>query len=197
MIQNITTVSKYTLGDVYALLTSQTVSMVTLTDIDTFSELVVALGFSDALIDDKETIIDELFMKYILPNMLNEYVLELDEEDNVIDESTNLIGLMLYDIINSYDKYATIITKFEAVKDTLTDNLDSLIDSNVTKYNDTPQEQGNYTADEYTTTITSSTATRDNQAKELNLNRIVLLQEQLKNTYLIWFNQIFKRFVLL
>jgi len=190
-------VSKYTLGDVYALLTSQTVSMVTLTDIDTFSELVVALGFSDALIDDKETIIDELFMKYILPNMLNEYVLELDEEDNVIDESTNLIGLMLYDIINSYDKYATIITKFEAVKDTLTDNLDSLIDSNVTKYNDTPQEQGNYTADEYTTTITSSTATRDNQAKELNLNRIVLLQEQLKNTYLIWFNQIFKRFVLL
>ena len=180
-----------TLGDVYALMSGSTVTRASISDLPTLTETLINKGFSSALLSGKEDKLNTLFSTYLLPQAMEEDVVECEEGEED-DESLNLLGLLLYHALKGYDKYSLIIDRYEATKVELVDTVDDLVSENVSKFNDTPQEEGNYTADEYTSSINQSTTTSTNPAKKSNLDKLVLLQEKLKNTYQIWSNEIFR-----
>jgi hypothetical protein len=185
--------NKLTLGEVYNRLAGYQVKYSSIHDLPRFTDTLIDLEFSSALITGKEEKLNTLFSEYVLPQMLNEYALEYDSElETENDACTNVLGLMFYQMLKKYNQYALIIDKYENIKDNLVDNADELISESVRKFNDTPQEEGNYSADDYTSTINQDTTTSDNPNKKMNIEKLIALQNSLANTYQIWANEIFR-----
>lgn len=84
----------------------------------------------------------------------------------------------------TYNRYSTIIGLYDQyVDDTLMDDLTS---DSVTKFNDTPQDSGNFSNDPHTSTVTSTKNTVQSQSK---IDKLEDIYEKLHNLYWEWSNE--------
>jgi len=197
MYQKMTIIRRYTLRDVYELLSNQAVPLTALEEAPTFTETCVNAGYSKALVEDKKTLINECFKTYLYPILYNGGVVDIQDAEMTEQDAKEVFGQMLYAFLRSYQTYAKSIETYETMKDNLTDNLDTLVNENIARYNDTPQEAGDYSTEEYTTTINKVTETRENSQKALNIDKVIMVQQKLTNTYQIWANEMLNRFIIL
>lgn len=190
-------INRYTLRECFEFAVGEPVPLYSIYEAQSFTTTCAELGYPTGLMADKETKINECFKNYLYPIMYNEGFLDVEDAELDTEYVKDAFGKLLYSFLRGYDKYSKIIDIYETKKDDLVDNNDALVNETIAKYNDTPQSEGNYEADNYTTSINKATETRDNMQKKSNLDKIIMLQQKLENTYQMWANELFNKYVLL
>lgn len=91
-----------------------------------------------------------LSIKFNYPNC---YICRVENEINQEQLDARLLSIV--------DKYCTSIDSYKAMYNELNNELTTLKNKSVTKFNDTPTQQGDYSTDKYTSTITTNESETD------------------------------------
>lgn len=131
----------------------------------------------------------KLFMDYIWPEFRNSVLIYIEDEEEFLETWEAKKGLLYRWINESKEVYETLISNLEENKSKL---LNAIKTSTNTKFNDTPQEPGVFTEDEYTSSITATESATD--AGTL-MSRLKEIEDDLRSLYGKWANE-FSRFVI-
>jgi len=124
----------------------------------------------------------------------NVIIIDVDEDKN--SKCLELLGKMYRWIFKTYDVHKLMVDKYENVKNDLVDNVDELISNSINKYNDTPQGEGDFSGDNHATNVTISQTTTTNPQKKTNIEKLVLINEKLKNIYEEWAHKFMCEFLI-
>lgn len=134
----------------------------------------------------------KLLQDYIWPQFWDKAVMYVDGEyDNqdILDAWEHKKSKIYRWINESKEVYEITIAQLEANKDKLLNQIKS---TSSTKFNDTPQEPGIFTEDQYTSNITNTETTTEANTMMARLKEI---QDDLKSLYGKWANE-FSRFII-
>ena len=148
----------------------------------------IAISAFDCAVEDLDTItksdeVARLWSTYIAPYRLNEFITynegdrELDYSDD--EEFVKWVRLFVNRIHTTYDRYKTLIDYYDDKKDELLNKINS---SNTIRFNDTPQNGGDFSADSYTSTYTKTDSETDANTLMARLDEIERLYKN------VWLN---------
>lgn len=130
---------------------------------------------------------NKLWCEYFANGHLNSYIVRaLDDKDPkeaYIDWMTDWI----YVLNLTYNKYKKLIDLYKQEEDNLLNKLET---NNIVKFNDTPQNSGDYEGDDFTSNITSSSTKSDSANM---INRLSEIRALYDDIYTAWSNE-FKHF---
>ena len=95
---------------------------------------------------------DSEFSKALGGYLMNPNACLLVSEENLIDPNDE----MNYKLMNIVAKYDSIIKEYKWYYEGLNTELTTIKQTNITKFNDTPTEEGDFSAKNYTSTISQS-----------------------------------------
>ena len=130
---------------------------------------------------------------YIWPKFYDKPICYTDD-DSIADNDSgkvfaNFMGPIIAWMSSSDTKFSLLIANQEANKDKL---LGQIKASTISRFNDTPQNGGNFSDDNHTTTITTGESSMDGGTLLSRLNEI---EDNLKRLYEDWSNE-FRKFII-
>lgn len=145
--------------------------------------------------DDTYTM--KLWKDYLCPRYVNEPIMYIDKEfwdeeptfDEILEESGDVLAHIYAWLNESRVRYSKLISLYEEQENKLLSQLGS---NSTTKFNDTPQDGGNFVDDNHVSTATTVSTTADVGTPMARLKEI---QDDLDNLYGKWANE-FRRFVM-
>ena len=132
------------------------------------------------------------FANYIWPRFYQEAVIYVDsdeDEDFVKKFARTKVGQILAFWQSSMDKYVMLIQNLEANKNKLLDDVKS---SSTSRFNDTPQNSGDFSDDAHTSTVTKTENSSNVGTMMTRLNEI---EDNIKQLYIDWSNE-FRKFII-
>ena len=132
------------------------------------------------------------FSKYIWPRFYQEVIVYVDSdetEDFIEKFCRTKVGQIFAWWTSSSDKYKLLIQNFENNKAKLLDDVKS---SSVARFNDTPQNSGDFSDDNHTSNITTTTSSSNVGTMMQRLNEI---EDNIKQLYIDWSNE-FRKFII-
>ena len=132
------------------------------------------------------------FSKYIWPRFYQEVIVYVDSdetEDFIEKFCITKVGQIFAWWTSSSDKYKLLIQNFENNKAKLLDDVKS---SSVARFNDTPQNSGDFSDDNHTSNITTTTSSSNVGTMMQRLNEI---EDNIKQLYIDWSNE-FRKFII-
>lgn len=139
------------------------------------------------------TYLNYCWQNYIWPKFYDKPICYTDDESIADDDSekvfSNFIGPIIAWMSSSDQKFSLLIANQEANKNNL---LGQIKASTVSRFNDTPQNGGDFSDDNHTTTITTGESLTDGGTLLSRLNEI---EDNLKRLYEDWSNE-FRKFII-
>ena len=132
------------------------------------------------------------FKNYIWPRFYQEAVIYTDSdetEDFVEKFARTKVGQIMSWWQSSSEKYILLIQNLEANKAKLLDDVKS---SSVARFNDTPQNSGDFSDDPHTSTITK---TENSSNVGTMMQRLNEIEDKIKQLYLDWSDE-FRKFII-
>lgn len=132
------------------------------------------------------------FANYIWPRFYNEAIIyvDADEDTTFVDKfCTEKIGNIFAWWKSSMDKYVMLIQNLEANKSKLLDDVKS---SSLARFNDTPQNSGDFSDDPHTSTVTK---TENSSNVGTMMSRLNEIEDRIKQLYLDWSDE-FRKFII-
>ena len=132
------------------------------------------------------------FQKYIWPRFYNEAIIyaDLDKNEDFVEKfARTKIGEIMSWWISSIDKYSLLIQNLEANKNKLLDDVKSV---SISRFNDTPQNSGDFSDDQHTSTVTKTENSSNVSTMMARLNEI---EDNIKQLYIDWSNE-FRKFII-
>lgn len=137
--------------------------------------------------------LNNCWQNYIWPKFYDKPICYSDDEEVADDDSekvfANFIGPIIAWMSSSDTKFSLLIANQEANKNNL---LGQIKASTVSRFNDTPQNGGDFSDDNHTTTITTGESLTDGGTLLSRLNEV---EDNLKRLYEDWSNE-FRRFII-
>ena len=133
----------------------------------------------------------ECFVNYIWPRFYQEAIIYVDsdeDEDFVKKFCRTKVGQIMAWWKSSMEKYTMLIQNLEANKKKLLDDVKS---SSVARFNDTPQNSGDFSDDQHTSTVTK---TENSSNVGTMMQRLNEIEDNIKQLYLDWSNE-FRKFI--
>ena len=133
----------------------------------------------------------ECFVNYIWPRFYQEAVIYVDsdeDEDFVKKFARTKVGQIFAWWKSSMEKYSMLIQNLENNKAKLLDDVKS---SSTSRFNDTPQNSGDFSDDAHTSTVTKTENSSNVGTMMARLNEI---EDNIKQLYLDWSNE-FRKFI--
>ena len=134
----------------------------------------------------------ECFVNYIWPRFYQEAVIYVDSdesEDLVQKFARTKVGQIMAWWKSSMEKYSLLIQNLEANKNKLLDDVKS---TSTSRFNDTPQNSGDFSDDQHTSTVTKTENSSNVGTMMARLNEI---EDNIKQLYLDWSNE-FRKFII-
>ena len=134
----------------------------------------------------------ECFVNYIWPRFYQEAIIYVDsdeDEDLVQKFCRTKVGQIFAWWKSSMEKYTMLIQNLEANKKKLLDDVKS---SSTSRFNDTPQNSGDFSDDAHTSTITKTENSSNVGTMMARLNEI---EDNIKQLYMDWSNE-FRKFII-
>lgn len=160
--------------------------------IDEFTEIDAAL----LPINPEDESID-LLWQYIYSRYGDMGIFTSDKGTLTNDENKKLFEKFLYKLINkiafTQDRYITLINLYTKNKDDLLKQI-TTTSSRVSRFNDTPQDEGVFTSDEHTTNLTQDTQTASTDKDSLII-RLSEIQNNFENLYKNWLEEFTSLFI--
>ena len=132
------------------------------------------------------------FQKYIWPRFYQEAVIYVDSdetEDFVKKFARTKVGQIMAWWISSIEKYSMLIQNLDANKAKLLDDVKS---SSISRFNDTPQNSGDFSDDQHTSNITK---TENSSNVGTMMQRLNEIEDNIKQLYIDWSNE-FRKFII-
>ena len=132
------------------------------------------------------------FHDYIWPRFYNEAVIYVDsdeDEDLVQKFSRTKVGQIMAWWQSSSEKYSMLIQNLNNNKAKLLDDVKS---SSTSRFNDTPQNSGDFSDDAHTSTVTKTENSSNVGTMMARLNEI---EDNIKQLYIDWSNE-FRKFII-
>lgn len=137
--------------------------------------------------------IDICWQDYIWPKFYDKVICYTDDDTIADDDSAkvfaNFVGPIISWMNASDHKFSLLISNQEANRDKLLQQIKS---SSVNRYNDTPQNQGQFEDDSHNTNFTKTENATDGATLLARLNEI---EDNLKRLYEDWSNE-FRKFII-
>lgn len=132
------------------------------------------------------------FREYIWPRFYNEAIIYVDsdeDEDFVKKFCRTKVGQIFAWLKVSTEKYGLLIQNLEANKNKLLDDVKS---SSISRFNDTPQNSGDFSDDQHTSTVTK---TENSSNVGTMMQRLNEIEDNIKQLYIDWSNE-FRKFII-
>ena len=132
------------------------------------------------------------FSKHIWPRFYQEAVVYVDSdetEDFIEKFCRTKVGQIFAWWQSSSDKYKLLIQNFENNKSKLLDDVKS---TSLARFNDTPQNSGDFSDDQHTSTVTKTENSSNVGTMMARLNEI---EDNIKQLYIDWSNE-FRKFII-
>ena len=132
------------------------------------------------------------FKEYIWPRFYQEAIIytDSDEIESFLEKFCRTkAGQIMSWWKSSIEKYSLLIQNLEANKTKLLDDVKS---SSVARFNDTPQNSGDFSDDAHTSTVTKTENSSNVGTMMARLNEI---EDNIKQLYLDWSNE-FRKFII-
>ena len=132
------------------------------------------------------------FQNYIWPRFYQEAIIYVDsdeDEDFVEKFCRTKAGQIMSWWQSSIEKYSLLIQNLTANKAKLLDDVKS---SSVARFNDTPQNSGDFSDDNHTSNITTTTSSSNVGTMMQRLNEI---EDNIKQLYIDWSDE-FRKFII-
>ena len=132
------------------------------------------------------------FHDYIWPRFYQEAIIYTDSdetEDFVEKFARTKVGQIMAWWQSSSEKYSLLIQNLENNKSKLLDDVKS---SSTSRFNDTPQNSGDFSDDQHTSTVTKTENSSNVGTMMARLNEI---EDNIKQLYLDWSNE-FRKFII-
>ena len=132
------------------------------------------------------------FQKYIWPRFYQEAIIYVDSdetEDFVKKFARTKVGQIMSWWQSSSEKYVLLIKNLEANKNKLLDDVKS---ASISRFNDTPQNSGDFSDDNHTSTVTKTENSSNVGTMMARLNEI---EDNIKQLYIDWSNE-FRKFII-
>ena len=134
----------------------------------------------------------ECFVNYIWPRFYQEAVIYVDsdeDEDCIQKFARTKVGRIFAWWKSSMEKYTMLIQNLETNKKKLLDDVKS---SSTSRFNDTPQNSGDFSDDQHTSTVTKTESSTNVATMMARLNEI---EDNIKQLYMDWSNE-FRKFII-
>ena len=135
---------------------------------------------------------NKCFKEYIWPRFYQEAIIyrDSDESEDFVEKfARTKIGQIMAWLQSSTEKYSLLIQNFENNKAKLLDDVKS---SSVARFNDTPQNSGDFSDDQHTSTVTKTENSSNVSTMMARLNEI---EDNIKQLYIDWSNE-FRKFII-
>lgn len=132
------------------------------------------------------------FRNYIWPRFYQEAIIYTDSdesEDFAKKFAETKVGQIMSWWMSSSEKYSLLIQNLENNKTKL---LEDVISSSTSRFNDTPQNSGDFSDDQHTSTVTTTTNSSNVGTMMSRLNEI---EDNIKQLYIDWSNE-FRKFII-
>lgn len=157
-----------------------------------FDSLLQNCGYSSPSLFGLSESCYTMWKKYLWPKYWNQYVCFTDNDDIPDDDAEKVFadnaGVIMAWLRSSDTKYSLLIKNMEDNKTSL---LGQIKASSVSRFNDVPQNQGQFDDDSHNTTVTKSESSTDGGTLLSRLNEI---EDNLKRLYEDWSNE-FRQFI--
>lgn len=134
----------------------------------------------------------ECFRDYIWPRFYQEAVIYTDsdeDEDFVKKFARTKVGQIFAWWLSSSEKYSMLIQNLNNNKSKLLDDVKS---ASISRFNDTPQNSGDFSDDQHTSTVTKTENSSNVSTMMARLNEI---EDNIKQLYIDWSNE-FRKFII-
>ena len=132
------------------------------------------------------------FHDYIWPRFYQEAIIYVDsdeDEDFVKKFARTKVGQIMSWWQSSSDKYKLLVQNLEANKTKLLDDVKS---ASISRFNDTPQNSGDFSDDPHTSNITT---TENSSNAGTMMQRLNEIEDNIKQLYIDWSNE-FRKFII-
>ena len=132
------------------------------------------------------------FQSYIWPRFYQEAIIYVDSDENesfVEKFARTKAGQIFAWWMSSTEKYSLLIQNLNNNKQKLLDDVKS---SSVARFNDTPQNSGDFSDDNHTSNITTTTSSSNVGTMMQRLNEI---EDNIKQLYIDWSDE-FRKFII-
>lgn len=134
----------------------------------------------------------ECFRKYLWPRFYQEAIIYVDsdeDEDFIKKFCRTKVGQIMAWWISSTEKYSMLIQNLTNNKQKLLDDVKS---TSISRFNDTPQNSGDFSDDQHTSTVTKTENSSNVGTMMARLNEI---EDNIKQLYIDWSNE-FRKFII-
>ena len=156
------------------------------------NECLQKAGFAtfDSFIETNES--QTCFRNYIWPRFYQEAIIYVDSdknEDFVEKFARTKVGQIMSWWMSSSEKYSLLIQNLNANKNKLLDDVKS---ASISRFNDTPQNSGDFSDDPHTSNITT---TENSSNAGTMMQRLNEIEDRIKQLYIDWSNE-FRKFII-
>ena len=148
------------------------------------------LSIRQGLADSSEA--NTCFHDYIWPRFYQEAIIytDLDENEDFAKKfARTKVGQIMSWWQSSSEKYSLLIQNLTANKTKLLDDVKS---ASISRFNDTPQNSGDFSDDQHTSTVTKTENSSNVGTMMARLNEI---EDNIKQLYIDWSNE-FRKFII-
>ena len=149
-------------------------------------------GFDIIPVTTEITESEKCFREYIWPRFYQEAIIyaDLDKNEDFLEKFCRTkVGQIMSWWTSSTEKYSLLIQNLEANKSKLLDDVKS---ASISRFNDTPQNSGDFSDDQHTSTVTKTENSSNVGTMMARLNEI---EDNIKQLYIDWSNE-FRKFII-
>ena len=149
-------------------------------------------GFDAVPVTTETTESENCFREYIWPRFYQEAIIyaDLDKNEDFVEKfARTKVGQIMSWWTSSIEKYSMLIQNLTANKSKLLDDVKS---ASVSRFNDTPQNSGDFSDDNHTSTVTKTENSSNVGTMMARLNEI---EDNIKQLYIDWSNE-FRKFII-
>lgn len=142
----------------------------------------------DSFTETKES--TECFRNYIWPRFYQEAIIYVDSDEDFAKKFCRTkVGQIFAWWTSSTEKYSLLIQNLENNKAKLLDDVKS---ASISRFNDTPQNSGDFSDDQHTSTVTK---TENSSNVGTMMSRLNEIEDNIKQLYIDWSNE-FRKFII-
>ena len=149
-------------------------------------------GFDIIPVTTEITESEKCFREYIWPRFYQEAIIyaDLDKNEDFVEKFCRTkVGQIMSWWTASIEKYSLLIQNLENNKAKLLDDVKS---TSISRFNDTPQNSGDFSDDQHTSTATKTENSSNVGTMMARLNEI---EDNIKQLYIDWSNE-FRKFII-
>ena len=165
--------------------------LMTYEDIEDFVRSMVASGYTTPIWDTTGT--GSIKTQYrgvldlVVKRFLGHYCFYTTSEDYPTNQAFNFMGKLIMVLEMTSPRYLKLLEVYETAKNQLLDPVE-ITTGGITRFNDTPQDEGDFANDSHTTNLTEDSRTTSNDL-DTKMGRIKEIESNYNNVLLNWSNE--------